>query len=471
MPIDPSIALSIRPPQVENPLQTIGQVASLRNIGQQSALQAEQLKAAHLENQQRDDQLSATHALNQAFTNATTVDPETQIPTIDHQKVIRSLSQSGQGSQIPAYMAHAADVRKKVADTAKTELENNKAQASFISQNMNAVNDLPTYLSAKASLKAAGIDTSKMAPDYDPAIVEQYKAKGKATSEYFGQQHQILDFLDRQEREKPKTLKEWSGLINQDTATVGSQGELDGSRVKWKAVGAPKELVDQIPAMWTPDIQQKLKDRALTENEREMRGQAADNALANRDLRQQGLQIRQDLLDLRREKQAGSGAPKPATPAQLTGIERIKQTGLMRAEQNYRRAIEKASAGGDIDPAAAADAAEQLRKEKQQAQDLFESSLGNYGVQPDHVEYSESGQPAKPGQLPRVQPGPGVASSSGPQSIPGQQATPAATSSAAPSPQKKGIATQADIAAYAKAHGLTEAQAKTQALKEGWRIQ
>jgi len=81
-------------------------------------------------------------------------------------------------------------------------------------------------------------------------------------------------------------------------------------------------------------------------------------------------------------------APKTATPAQLNSIEGKKRVKLARAEAAFK----KANAGGYTDP----EAVEQLRKDKQDAQDAYEQSLSEFGVPAQHVEYPAEEPAAAP---------------------------------------------------------------------------
>lgn len=67
MGLDPSIPLSVRPPQVTPPAEAMGQQLSLRNAVNQGQLQQQSIQAAQMENQERQLQLQSQQAIRQAY--------------------------------------------------------------------------------------------------------------------------------------------------------------------------------------------------------------------------------------------------------------------------------------------------------------------------------------------------------------------------------------------------------------------
>lgn len=127
MPLDPSIITSGQQPQPQNPLQTIGTVAALKNQQSEAALRAVQLQGAQQENQQRQMAIDQTQALNQAYTGALSPDG-----SIDTGKLTDALSKSGHGSAIPSILKGVQDYQKSAAETSSARTKAAQDQADFL---------------------------------------------------------------------------------------------------------------------------------------------------------------------------------------------------------------------------------------------------------------------------------------------------------------------------------------------------
>ncbi|CAB4126935.1 hypothetical protein UFOVP254_24 [uncultured Caudovirales phage] len=114
MPIDPSIALGVRPVQFESPFNAMSQLAQMRNAENQNALAQYQLAAA-----QRSE--ASQNALSNAWRKA--VNPETG--QVDDKVLMSAMAESGLGSQIPAVM-------KTRREEQRSELESQKARSELV---------------------------------------------------------------------------------------------------------------------------------------------------------------------------------------------------------------------------------------------------------------------------------------------------------------------------------------------------
>jgi hypothetical protein len=156
MPIDPSIALNVKPVQIANPLEQYMQVQQIQQAQNQNRL-ADLMYA----NQQRDVDQAAR--LNDLYKTAVGDDG-----TLDRTKLYRSVASAGLGARLPALqksLADAdkvqADVAKAKSDTSKTDLETASHQfeiagqlASAWAQNPNVTQQqIRSGLAAAASSK------------------------------------------------------------------------------------------------------------------------------------------------------------------------------------------------------------------------------------------------------------------------------------------------------------------------------
>jgi hypothetical protein len=109
---DYSIALGVKPLQLEDPLTTYNKFATLQNAQNQNALAQYQLSAA-----QRED--AATNALNAAYRDAY----NTETGDIDLNKLRQSLSTGGFGSKLPAIEKSISELKTQKLTQSKTETE------------------------------------------------------------------------------------------------------------------------------------------------------------------------------------------------------------------------------------------------------------------------------------------------------------------------------------------------------------
>lgn len=109
----PLPALDVKAPDID-PAASIGKSMQLRNL-----LLAGRGK--ELENQQQEEQLGATHALNNAYHDALTVDPDTGKTNIDTGKLAKMLAAGNHGAVIPGAIEAITKYQKITADLEETK--------------------------------------------------------------------------------------------------------------------------------------------------------------------------------------------------------------------------------------------------------------------------------------------------------------------------------------------------------------
>jgi len=152
--IDPTIALSYRPPQVESPIEAYGQAMNLRSLANQQQLQQQQLQTGQLqqqalgqENQMRQTQMAQTQALNQAYKDSLTIGADGSA-SVDSGKLTKALAAAGAGSRIPEVLKGVTEYQQSIANLAKTNSE----------------------LAALQTDAAGGLGATVKSADYDPRL-------------------------------------------------------------------------------------------------------------------------------------------------------------------------------------------------------------------------------------------------------------------------------------------------------------
>jgi hypothetical protein len=120
MPLDPSITLQARQPQLPNPIELAQHAATLRQLGLQS--QASQLG---IEQSQRS--LAQEKTLADLYRN--NVDPTGQV---NQQGVITGMASAGLGEKIPAYQKSLADASKSQTDQQTAEFDLHKKKLDLV---------------------------------------------------------------------------------------------------------------------------------------------------------------------------------------------------------------------------------------------------------------------------------------------------------------------------------------------------
>lgn len=120
MAIDPNIALGVRTPQVENPLDAYGKAAQLQVLMGQQKLLPEQLKAEQLENQTRQISLKQMTDTAAAFKSALVTNPDGTYD-IDAGRVSNALAASGSGQAIPTVLEGINKYKQGIATLKETQ--------------------------------------------------------------------------------------------------------------------------------------------------------------------------------------------------------------------------------------------------------------------------------------------------------------------------------------------------------------
>ncbi len=215
MPIDASIPLQVRPPQITNPLADVAQVLQLKQAQQllplkiKEAEQNQQESALRL--QQMQQAVNDRKALDAAYTGAVTNDPDTGLPTFDRTKLSDALIKAGQGHQIPVLL-------KSLDDSAEAHTKLQKAQADL--QQIHVEN-------------GAAIGAGAQATGYDPAFFRQRLTVGVANGSLDPKNVQpIIQQLDQANQQDP------TGVAAKQVVQKYAQSLMDQSEKMRNALGS-----------------------------------------------------------------------------------------------------------------------------------------------------------------------------------------------------------------------------------------
>lgn len=146
MAIDPSIALGVKPMQLDSPLNSMGQMMALRNASQENQLRQFQMQQSQQEAQRNE-------MLRQSLSGIDTSTPEGQ------DAYGRALLKSGNVEQAQKFATGRA-----TQDSAKIKLASDQTELGI--KLLSGAVDQPTYDAARARMQQNGLDISKMPPAF-----------------------------------------------------------------------------------------------------------------------------------------------------------------------------------------------------------------------------------------------------------------------------------------------------------------
>lgn len=170
MPIDPSIALGFRAPQLESPVNALAQLLQVQGAQQQNQLGQMKLDE-HSRGIERTNRLQA---LLGGFKPGTAAAEQGEILTrggfIDEgRKVIES------GAKVNSDQ-RAAEKAQREAE--KFQIEAMSQKLALGAQILGSAKDQASYDAARQTAMNAGLDVTKMPPQFDPAFVQAKRTEG-----------------------------------------------------------------------------------------------------------------------------------------------------------------------------------------------------------------------------------------------------------------------------------------------------
>ena len=167
--IDSSIAMGVKPMQIESPMNALAQAMQLKQLQQQGQM-------GEMQMQERQRGLEADNALAQLLAGGKS-----------GADVSTGLASQGYGKQALDYTKQMQAAAKDKAAAEKEQLSNTMTKLSLGAQLLGGVTDQASYDAARATAQAHGLDVSRMHPNYDPAFVAQKLKEGLTVKEQLEQ--------------------------------------------------------------------------------------------------------------------------------------------------------------------------------------------------------------------------------------------------------------------------------------------
>ncbi|HQT19418.1 hypothetical protein [Acidovorax sp.] len=167
--IDSSIAMGVKPMQIESPMNALAQAMQLKQLQQQG-----QMGEMQMQESQRG--VAADNALAQLLAGGKS-----------GADVSTGLASQGYGKQALDYTKQMQAAAKDKAAAEKEQLSNTMTKLSLGAQLLGGVTDQASYDAARATAQANGLDVSRMQPNYDPAFVAQKLKEGLTVKEQLEQ--------------------------------------------------------------------------------------------------------------------------------------------------------------------------------------------------------------------------------------------------------------------------------------------
>jgi hypothetical protein len=239
MPLDPSIALQVRPVQLPNPIEMAQHAATLRQLGLQS-------QASQLGIDQAQRTMAQEKTLADLYRNNT--DPTTG--QVNQAGVVSGMASAGLGEKIPGYQKSLADASKSQTDQQTAEFELHKKKLDLVGGTLASLVQKPDLntqdaIGALSDLTQQGVISSQQAAQVARALP--------------GNPQQLRAFLIQQGMKTMDVSKQLDAQIKmapkyneQDRGAVINQGTVDPT------TGIRTAGADVSKAM-TPDQAAKLK--------------------------------------------------------------------------------------------------------------------------------------------------------------------------------------------------------------------
>lgn len=174
MAIDPSIALQVKPVQLESPTNALATLLQLQGAKQQN-----QMGQMKLDEYQAGKQ--RTNQLRQLLSSFT--------PDMNSDSQVSALTKGGYLPEARSLAESSSKVAKEKRDSERAELEGNLKKFDIVGQIMSGVRDQASYDRARQQAAATfGAEAAaQLSPVYDPAVVEQKRAQAMTVKDQLAQ--------------------------------------------------------------------------------------------------------------------------------------------------------------------------------------------------------------------------------------------------------------------------------------------
>lgn len=231
MAIDASIISGLRPVQFESPVNALAQM--LRVQGMQQEAQLGQMKL-----DEYNRQASESRTLNQLYKEATGTDGK-----LDRNMLLGKVVSSGLGSRLPGMQKEFQALDETAAKTQKEQREAEKAQLDAARQKLalgaqilGSAKDQASYDAARQTAMNAGLDVSRMPPQFDAGFVQAKRTEGLTVLDQLDQQWKAkgfdLDLRKQGETERHNKATESAARDNANATRAVASATRDAARIQ-----------------------------------------------------------------------------------------------------------------------------------------------------------------------------------------------------------------------------------------------
>lgn len=261
MPIDPSIAMGVRPVQIDNPLNAMARALQIKGMVQQQEMGEfdAQLKRRTLEQQNR---LQAILAGGGGVS---------ELMKGGHLKEARELAETN------------SKVEKEKREAEKFQLENARSKLGLTAQILGSATDQQTWDRARETARAAGLDVSRAPEMFDPGLVAQKVQEALSATEKLDQiwkkkgydlDVQKANETGRHNREKEKTAAGQLGVAQGNLGLRKQELDLQKNQPKGQFLETPTGYV-------LADPRSNAVQPVIGPDGKQLRGKAADKSLTD----------------------------------------------------------------------------------------------------------------------------------------------------------------------------------------------
>jgi len=232
MPVNPDIALQVRPFQAPDATEAYGKILTLKALLQQAPLRAEQLRTAQLENQQRQTAIGEDLAVKDQLRR--NPDVESALPGI-----MAASPKTG-----VAFQGQLLTQKKTRAELSKLKIEHDLKAAEFIGQSLAGARDQSSYDAARAGMEAAGLPVDGMPAQYSPQVVADLQKRGMTIQQQLEEGHKaVSEELARHADTRAQELQPFArrekeaGALHAQQVALGTVPETEHERLTREQTG------------------------------------------------------------------------------------------------------------------------------------------------------------------------------------------------------------------------------------------
>lgn len=191
--IDPRIAMGVKLPEIESPMNALAGVLQV-----QGAQQKNMLGQMQIDETQRGQ--AGENMLAQLLAGGKNPD-----------EVATGLASGGFGKQSLDYTKGQAELGKSRAAAEKDQIAATMQKLQLGAQILGSARDQSSYDAARQSAQQAGLDVSRMPPQYDPAFVQSKLQEGQTIAQQLDQKWKAMEY----------TTPTASAVLTSQTAAAG----------------------------------------------------------------------------------------------------------------------------------------------------------------------------------------------------------------------------------------------------------